>query len=233
MRAAAARMLGERDFAALGADARGRTVRHIAEVRVIAPRRARRDPGHGERLPAAHGAQRGRPPDGGRARQAGTGGGRRRPRRRRSCAPRARGAGAGTDPRARHLRISQRIEHESPARRDNARTGPESREREDLRRQGERDRAQLVGRRCDRPDPRPAGDAHRHPAGGQAQADLLAAPRHRRPRRRPQRRRRSRSPATSCGRRATSATRTIRAACARRASARCSSASRSSSSSAR
>jgi tRNA pseudouridine38-40 synthase len=34
MRAAAARMLGERDFAALGADARGRTVRNIAEVRV-------------------------------------------------------------------------------------------------------------------------------------------------------------------------------------------------------
>ena len=34
MRAAAAQMLGERDFAALGADARGRTVRHLAEVRV-------------------------------------------------------------------------------------------------------------------------------------------------------------------------------------------------------
>jgi tRNA pseudouridine38-40 synthase len=34
MREAAARMLGERDFAALGADARGRTVRHLAEVRV-------------------------------------------------------------------------------------------------------------------------------------------------------------------------------------------------------
>jgi tRNA pseudouridine38-40 synthase len=34
MRAAAARMLGERDFAALGADARGRTVRHLDEVRV-------------------------------------------------------------------------------------------------------------------------------------------------------------------------------------------------------
>jgi len=34
MRAAASRMLGERDFAALGADARGRTVRHLAEVRV-------------------------------------------------------------------------------------------------------------------------------------------------------------------------------------------------------
>ena len=34
MRAAAARMLGERDFAALGADAHGRTVRHLAEVRV-------------------------------------------------------------------------------------------------------------------------------------------------------------------------------------------------------
>lgn len=34
MRAAAARMLGERDYAALGADARGRTVRHIADVRV-------------------------------------------------------------------------------------------------------------------------------------------------------------------------------------------------------
>ena len=47
---------------------------------------------------------------------------------------------------------------------------------------------QLVGRRCDRPDPRPAGDAHRHPAGGQAQADLLAAPRHRGPRGGPQRR---------------------------------------------
>ena len=34
MRAAAARMVGERDFAALGADAHGRTVRHLAEVRV-------------------------------------------------------------------------------------------------------------------------------------------------------------------------------------------------------
>ena len=34
MRAAAARMLGERDFAALGADARGQTVRHIAEMRI-------------------------------------------------------------------------------------------------------------------------------------------------------------------------------------------------------
>jgi tRNA pseudouridine38-40 synthase len=34
MQAAAARMLGERDFAALGADARGRTVRHLADVRV-------------------------------------------------------------------------------------------------------------------------------------------------------------------------------------------------------
>ena len=35
MRAAAARMLGERDFAAVGADARGRTVRHLAELRVV------------------------------------------------------------------------------------------------------------------------------------------------------------------------------------------------------
>ncbi len=34
MGAAAARMVGERDFASLGADARGRTVRHLAEVRV-------------------------------------------------------------------------------------------------------------------------------------------------------------------------------------------------------
>jgi tRNA pseudouridine38-40 synthase len=34
MRAAAARMLGERDYAALGADARGQTVRHIAEMRI-------------------------------------------------------------------------------------------------------------------------------------------------------------------------------------------------------
>jgi tRNA pseudouridine38-40 synthase len=34
MQAAAARMLGERDFAALGADARGRTIRRLAEVRV-------------------------------------------------------------------------------------------------------------------------------------------------------------------------------------------------------
>ncbi|MGQ0608560.1 MAG: tRNA pseudouridine(38-40) synthase TruA [Chloroflexota bacterium] len=34
MQAAAARMLGERDFAALGADARDRTVRHLAELRV-------------------------------------------------------------------------------------------------------------------------------------------------------------------------------------------------------
>ena len=35
MQAAAERLLGERDFAALGADARGRTVRHLAELRVV------------------------------------------------------------------------------------------------------------------------------------------------------------------------------------------------------
>ncbi|MGH2381687.1 MAG: tRNA pseudouridine(38-40) synthase TruA [Candidatus Limnocylindria bacterium] len=35
MQAAAARMLGERDFAALGADARDRTVRHLADLRVV------------------------------------------------------------------------------------------------------------------------------------------------------------------------------------------------------
>jgi tRNA pseudouridine38-40 synthase len=35
MAAAAARMVGERDFAALGSHARGRTVRHLAEVRVV------------------------------------------------------------------------------------------------------------------------------------------------------------------------------------------------------
>ena len=34
MQAAAARMLGERDFAALGADARGQTVRHLADLRI-------------------------------------------------------------------------------------------------------------------------------------------------------------------------------------------------------
>ena len=34
MRAAAARMVGERDYGALGTDAHGRTVRHLAEVRV-------------------------------------------------------------------------------------------------------------------------------------------------------------------------------------------------------
>ena len=34
MRAAAARMVGERDFASLGSDVRGRTVRRLAEVRV-------------------------------------------------------------------------------------------------------------------------------------------------------------------------------------------------------
>ena len=34
MRAAAERMVGERDFASLGSDAHGRTVRHLAEVRV-------------------------------------------------------------------------------------------------------------------------------------------------------------------------------------------------------
>ncbi|HSK92531.1 MAG TPA: tRNA pseudouridine(38-40) synthase TruA [Candidatus Angelobacter sp.] len=34
MRAAAGRMVGERDFASLGADEHGRTVRHLAEVRV-------------------------------------------------------------------------------------------------------------------------------------------------------------------------------------------------------
>jgi tRNA pseudouridine38-40 synthase len=36
MRAAAARMVGERDFGSLGSDAHGRTVRHLAEVRVTA-----------------------------------------------------------------------------------------------------------------------------------------------------------------------------------------------------
>jgi tRNA pseudouridine38-40 synthase len=36
MQAAAERMLGERDFGALGADARGQTVRHLAEIRVTA-----------------------------------------------------------------------------------------------------------------------------------------------------------------------------------------------------
>lgn len=36
MRAAAAELLGERDFAALGSDPRGRTVRHLTEVSVIA-----------------------------------------------------------------------------------------------------------------------------------------------------------------------------------------------------
>jgi tRNA pseudouridine38-40 synthase len=35
MQAAAARMLGERDFAALGADAQGRTVRRLAELRIV------------------------------------------------------------------------------------------------------------------------------------------------------------------------------------------------------
>ncbi len=35
MQAAAARMLGERDFAALGSDMRGRTVRHLAELHVV------------------------------------------------------------------------------------------------------------------------------------------------------------------------------------------------------
>ena len=34
MQAAAVRMLGERDFASMGADARGQTVRHLAELRV-------------------------------------------------------------------------------------------------------------------------------------------------------------------------------------------------------
>ena len=34
MRAAATRLLGERDFAAMGSDAHGRTVRHLAELRV-------------------------------------------------------------------------------------------------------------------------------------------------------------------------------------------------------
>jgi tRNA pseudouridine38-40 synthase len=34
MRAAAARMIGERDFAALGADARGQTVRNVAQMRI-------------------------------------------------------------------------------------------------------------------------------------------------------------------------------------------------------
>jgi tRNA pseudouridine38-40 synthase len=35
MQAAASRMLGERDFAAMGSDVRGRTVRHLAELRVV------------------------------------------------------------------------------------------------------------------------------------------------------------------------------------------------------
>ena len=112
MRAAAARMLGERDFAALGADARGQTVRHLAEVRVIRRgdlveirvtanaflRRMVRsmvallmEVGRGRLAPEAVD---------------------RRPRGGRSRPPRACGAGAGTDPRARHLRISHRTEHE-------------------------------------------------------------------------------------------------------------------------
>jgi tRNA pseudouridine38-40 synthase len=36
MRAAAERLLGERDFGALGSDARGRTVRHVSQVRIVA-----------------------------------------------------------------------------------------------------------------------------------------------------------------------------------------------------
>ena len=36
MRAAAAQLLGERDFGALGSDVRGRTVRHVSQVRVVA-----------------------------------------------------------------------------------------------------------------------------------------------------------------------------------------------------
>jgi len=36
MRAAAARLEGERDFAALGSDAHGRTVRHVSQVRIVA-----------------------------------------------------------------------------------------------------------------------------------------------------------------------------------------------------
>lgn len=36
MRAAAERLQGERDFAALGSDAHGRTVRHVSQVRVVA-----------------------------------------------------------------------------------------------------------------------------------------------------------------------------------------------------
>ncbi|HEY7332320.1 MAG TPA: tRNA pseudouridine(38-40) synthase TruA [Candidatus Limnocylindria bacterium] len=36
MRAAAERLLGERDFGALGSDPRGRTVRHVSQVRIVA-----------------------------------------------------------------------------------------------------------------------------------------------------------------------------------------------------
>ena len=187
------RSLGERDFAALGSDAHGagrsgtcrgprRAARHLVEVRVTANAFLRR-------MVREH---RGAPP-GGRA-AAGS-------RRRRSTelldrpatrARRAGGAGPRADPRAGHLSISQ-IDNRTTDNERCAHTGAqqgmtESRKREDLRSQGERDRAQLVGGRRHRPDPRPAGDADRHPARGQAQADLLAASRHRRPRRGPQRR---------------------------------------------
>ena len=193
MRVAAAALLGERDFGALGSHARGRTVRRVTEVRIVQRgtsievrvtanaflRRMVRsivalliEAGRGRLDPdAVDGLLDGR----------------------RSGPGWARGAGPGPDPRAGHLSEEQRRVVIDPRQsRATWQRKRESRNREDVRSQGERHRAPVVGGRRQRPDPGPLGDAHRHPARGQAQAHLLAAPRHRRPRGGRQRRRASR-----------------------------------------
>ena len=103
MRAVAAELPGERDFAALGSDAAGPNRPSPAGGVGRAARNLRGDPGHGQRVPEANGAQHRGPPPGGGAREAGTGIGRRAARRGRARPSRARGTGARADPRAGHL----------------------------------------------------------------------------------------------------------------------------------
>ena len=64
-----------------GEQRRGRTIRHLARGVGRAARNLRRDPGHGQRVPEANGAQHRGPPPGGGAREARTRIGRRAARR--------------------------------------------------------------------------------------------------------------------------------------------------------
>ena len=137
-------LLGERDFAALGSDTHG--VERFGTCRGggRAARRPRRDPRHGERVPAADGAQHRGAPARGRARRqlapAAVAGLLDAPA---TGARRAGGAGARADPRAGHLFEYERIA--SARRRIGPSRGEEEQNREDLRSQGERDRARAGG----------------------------------------------------------------------------------------